>query len=244
MRLIDKRQAGILAERYFDVLIGDLGALFLILVQAPLIAVLIAGVWSNISSDTLTLYFVLSLSAFFLGAVNSAREIVKERALFLRERMFNLQIGAYLVSKYRVQAIFVVIQALMLAGVVRAFVPIQVNVLLVAAVLAMVAFSGTAVGLMISSAVSSADKAVAAVPLVVIPQILFSDFVIGEGKLSNWTGIVQSFMPVRWSYDMLKTFRETHVEWGSVVGATGVLLVMVLGCFFTSWALLASQEYG
>jgi hypothetical protein len=244
MRLIDKRQASILAERYFDVLLGDLGALFLILIQAPLIAVLIAGVWSNVSSDTLTLYFVLSLSAFFLGAVNSAREIVKERALFLRERMYNLQIGAYLVSKYRVQAIFIVIQSLMLAGLVRVFVPTLVNVLLVAVVLILVAFAGTAVGLLISSAVSSADKAVAAVPLVVIPQILFSDFVIGEGKLYNWTGIMQSFMPVRWSYTMLKALRETQIEWGSILGSTLVLVAMVLGCFLTSWVLLASQEYG
>jgi hypothetical protein len=238
------RQTAILAERYLDVMLGDPGALVLVVVQAPLIGALVAGVWSNLTADTLTLYFVLSLSAFFLGAINSAREIVKERQLFLRERMYNLKVGAYLASKYRVQAIFAVLQAVMLAGVVRFFVPIQVNVMLVAAVLALVALTGTAVGLLISSAVSSADKAVAAVPLVVIPQILFSDFVIGEGKLSNWTGWAESLMPVRWSYTLLKSLRATHVEWTTVLGSSVVLAVMIGVCFLLSLVLLASQEYG
>ena len=78
--------------------------LLLLAVQAPLIGGLVAGVWSNVRTDSPTLYFVLVLSAFFLGAVNSAREIVKERALFLREKNYNLSTGAYVVSALRFAA--------------------------------------------------------------------------------------------------------------------------------------------
>jgi len=81
---VDKRQVGILADRYFDVLLGDFFAVLLLLMLGPAIGALIAGVWANLATDSLTLYFVLCLSSFFIGAVCSVREIVKERELFLR----------------------------------------------------------------------------------------------------------------------------------------------------------------
>jgi ABC transport system ATP-binding/permease protein len=239
---IDRRQAGVLADRYLDVLLGDWGALFLMVLQAPMIGALIAGVWANRGSDTLTLYFVLGLSAFFLGAVNSSREIVKERALFLRERMFNLSVGAYLYSKYRVQAIFVVIQCVLLVGTVRWFVPLVVNELAVGLFCALTAFAGTAVGLLISSWVRTTDKAVAAVPLVVIPQILFSDFVLGEKSLKNWTSWAEKLMPVRWAYDALKQLRMANTEWGEVALSAAVVLMMIGACFLLAYVSLLRSE--
>lgn len=239
---IDRRKAGILADRYLDVVLGDLGATILLILQAPLIGALVAGVWSNVASDSLTLYFVLSLSAFFLGAVNSSREIVKERAIFLRERMFDLSSGTYLVSKYRVQAILVIVQCVLLTLVVRWFVPLKVNMMLVGLVLVITSLAGTAVGLLISASVRSADKAVAAVPLVVIPQILFSDFVLGEKKLANWTGALEKLMPVRWSYDVFKELRSPDVELGPILLSTLVLLAMIGGAFFMAQLILARTE--
>ena len=240
---IDRRQVGILSERYLDVLIGDPWGVLLLLVQAPLIAVGVGGVWGNVSQDTLTMYFVLCLSAFFLGAANSAREIVKERALYLRERMYNLSAGAYLLSKFRVQLILIVIQCVLLAGVTRGMLTLRINVFALTAVLLAVALAGTAVGLMVSSWVSSPDQAVAMVPLVVIPQILFSDFVVGEGKLSNWTSAAHKLMPVKWGYEVLRTLRADKLEIGTVLSGTGVLATMVLGCFLVALLRLVRQKY-
>jgi ABC transport system ATP-binding/permease protein len=240
---IDHRQVGILSDRYLDIIIGDIKTTLLLLIQAPLIAVAVAGVWSNVSNDSLSLYFVLCLSAFFLGAVNACREIVKERALFLREKMFNLSVGAYLMSKYRVQAILVIVQCVILAGVVRAFVPLKTNILGVGLVLLAVALTGTAVGLLVSSWVKSADKAVGVVPLIVIPQILFSDFVLGENKLSNWTARAQEIMPVHWGYEMLRSMRQTDVDWGVVASGAGVLTLTLGVCFSLSLMLLFRARY-
>lgn len=240
---IDRRQVGILADRYLDVVLGDLKGTALLLVQAPLIGVAIAGVWSNISRDSEALYFVLALSAFFFGAVNACREIVKERALFLREKMFNLSVGAYLVSKYRVQAMLILLQCAVLVVIVRRFVPMSVDPVSVGLALFMVALTGTAVGLLVSAWVSTPDRAVTVVPLLVIPQILFSDFVLGSGQLSNWTATAEKLMPVHWAYRALTALRDTNTEWFDVLGGAVVLTVMICGAFFAALAMLRASEY-
>ena len=84
-----RRQSHILAARYRDCLLGDMGGFVLILAQAPLIGWLCAVVWGSIESDTPALYFVLCLSAVWFGCINACREIVKERAILERERLFG-----------------------------------------------------------------------------------------------------------------------------------------------------------
>ena len=230
---IDRRQVGILADRYLDVLIGDVKGTSLLLIQAPLIGVAIAGVWSNVSRDSASLYF----------AVNACREIVKERALFLREKMYNLSVGAYLVSKYRVQAVLILIQCALMVIIVARFVPLEVNVVALGMAMFVVALSGTAIGLLVSSWASRADRAVTMVPLFVIPQILFSDFVLGEDKLSNWTATAAQLMPVHWGYEALKTMRETSPDWFTVIAAGVVLSAMVVVAFGAALALLRTADY-
>lgn len=225
---VDRRQAAVLSDRYLDVMLGDPPAMLLLLVQAPLIGGLVAGVWSNARTDSPTLYFVLVLSAFFLGAVNSAREVVKERALFLRERMYNLSTGAYVVSKYRIQAMSMVLQCALLTAIVDRFVPLEVHVVSVGVATLLCALCGVSVGLFISSVVGTADKAVMMVPLVVIPQILFSELVLPGGELHNWTESLQKLMPVHWGFRLLDGLRA------------GDGLLPTLGAVLTLGAMIAA----
>ncbi len=221
---VDWRQASVLSDRYLHVMLADPRSMLLLLVQAPLIGGLVAGVWSNASTDSPTLYFVLVLSSFFLGAVNSAREVVKERALFLRERMYNLNAGAYVVSKYRVQAISMTVQCTLLTIIVDRFIPLEVNALVLGAAVLLTALCGTSVGLTISAVMSSADKAVMMVPLVVIPQILFSELLLPGGRMHNWTDEVQKLMPVHWGFRLLDTARSGEGLW-----TIGLAVLMLLG---------------
>lgn len=214
-----------------DVLLGDPRRILLLVVQAPLIAILIAGVWSNVASDTLTLYFVLVLSAFFIGAANSAREIVVERAIFLRERLFSLSVGAYVWSKYRVQTISMVLQCTLLVGIVDHYIPLKVHILWVYAAALASAVCGVAVGLFVSSLVRTSDKAMMMVPLVVIPQILFSDLVLSGASLDNWTGWPQRIMPTYWAYQFLEQMRDGGEAWlgfGAPLALGAVVVVMFL----------------
>ena len=234
---VDWRQASILSDRYLDVLLGDPGSLLLLLIQAPLIGALVAGVWSNVRTDSLSLYFVLALSAFFLGAVNAAREIVKERALFLRERMYNLSAGAYVVSKLRVQGTSMVLQCTLLTIIVHRYVPLEVSPVVLGLALVASALTGTVVGLFVSAVVRSADKAVMMVPLLVIPQILFSRLMLPGGDLHNWTQAVQKLMPVYWTFELLQSVRSGADAW-TVLGAVLMLVLMAgAGYVGTVWVL-------
>ncbi len=233
-----RQQLGVLCERYLSILFADFPTLFLQLIQGPLIAFLIAGVFSNLNTDSLTLYFVMALSAFFLGAANSAREIVKERKVFLRERIHNLSCSAYVGSKLLVQSLLMVFGAAALTIGVQLKVPLRVHIAVVFLGLLLSAVVGVAVGLVLSSFAKRSDKAVMMVPLVVIPQILFSDFTLGAKDFANWAQYVEPLMPVHWGYEFLQTFRAAELVWSTVFLAPAVLLAMIFCCFIVSVILL------
>ena len=120
---------------------------------------------------------------------------------------------------------------------------LQVNPVGVAAVLALVSLAGTSTGLLISAAVSTTDRAVALVPLVVIPQILFSEVVIGARKLENWTGWAEKAMPVRWGYEMMKDLRARTIEWADVAGEALMILALAALCHVLALILLRRARY-
>ena len=106
----------VLAARYRDCLLGDLGGLFLLLAQAPLIGWLCAVVWGSIERDTPALYFVLCLAAVWFGCINACREIVKERRILERERLFGVRPRDYVLSKVWVLATLGAIQVVLTPG--------------------------------------------------------------------------------------------------------------------------------
>ncbi len=84
MAWLNFRQSGILADRYFDILLGDLRNTVLLLLQSPIIAGLIVLVWRNVEQATDTMYFALALTSIWFGCTNASRAIVKKQAIFLR----------------------------------------------------------------------------------------------------------------------------------------------------------------
>src|ERR1051325_1145491 len=67
--------------------------------------------------NTAAMFFVI-VSAVWFGTSNAAREIVTERAIYLREGMVNLSIVNYVFSKYIILARICVVQCTMLLGIV------------------------------------------------------------------------------------------------------------------------------
>jgi len=53
-----------------------------------------------------------------VGTSNAAREIVTERAIYMRERMVNLRLLNYVLSKYLLLSFFCILQCTMLLGIV------------------------------------------------------------------------------------------------------------------------------
>src|SRR5262249_53636712 len=162
--------------------------------------------------------FLLSIIALWFGCNNAAKEIVKEEAVYARERAINLSIGPYLASKFLVQAILSSAQAGMLLlcvmGGLELFAVVfgheapyagyRLPYAELFGVLALVATTGVALGLVLSAGVSSPDRANTLLPSVLIPQI-----VLGGGIMPIKAGVLYwiaaLLSPVYWGFRAVRT---------------------------------------
>jgi hypothetical protein len=153
---------------------------------------------------------MISLIAVWFGTSVASREIIRERAVYKRERMVNLGLLPYLFSKLFVLGIIVGIQCLLL------FVPLKffdlVGLMPMPGVLGgipqfwvmlLTAGVGIALGLLVSALVKTSEMATSLVPLILIPQILFSGLVGVPQGINKVVGLA---MPATWSFDTMKRY--------------------------------------
>ena len=125
---------------------------------------------------------MLLYTAILLGASNAAREIVKERGIYRRERLANLKLHPYLLSKVTVLLAVCGLQSLLLVGItimglgLPEVLPSFLSFFLIFA-------ASMLMGLTLSATVSNADKAGTAVILILIPQIILSGAVVPLSEL-------------------------------------------------------------
>jgi ABC transport system ATP-binding/permease protein len=207
------RQLSTLARRYLRVIAADrfylgsiialpviLGALVRLLAPAQGLA---GAPGTNAGAQTMLM--VLMIMACLAGVVNAVREIVKERSIYIRERAAGLSAGAYLSSKVLVLGLIAVLQAVVMTaiGVLGHALPPTGSFLthaplaeLILAV-AFLEFASTCLGLLVSTLVSSSDKAMQAIVLVTMVQFVFSGGII---SLAGKPGLEQiaAIAPARW----------------------------------------------
>jgi len=208
------RQFLTLSRRYWEVLFRDKLNLFILFVQSPIIAFLTYLVMGDDQPRDFA-YFVLSLVAVWFGTSVSAREIIRERPVYNRERMVNLGLLPYIMSKLFVLGFIVGLQCLFL------FVPLKF--LDITGIMPMpgefffffqfwamllTAGVGISLGLVISALVKTSELATSLVPLILIPQILFSGLVGVPSGLNKVVGLV---MPATWAFDTMKQFSGLKV---------------------------------
>jgi ABC transport system ATP-binding/permease protein len=217
------RQWITLSRRYWEVLLRDKFTLFILLAQAPIIAFLTFVVMGEDQPRDFV-YFVLSLVAVWFGTSVAAREIIRERPVYNRERMVNLGILPYLASKLFVLGVIVGVQCFLLFAPLKLLdfaglmsmpgtyfgIPQFFAMLLTAAV-------GIALGLLISALVKTSEMATSLVPLILIPQILFSGLVGVPTGVNKVAGLL---MPATWSFDTMKRYStlDTLEEEGAIRG--------------------------
>jgi ABC-type multidrug transport system permease subunit len=240
---IDRYQAGVLTDRYFETVLSDVKNTGLLLLQSPVLAIMAVMAWQNVDRASPSLYFVMVLSIFWIGCMNACREIVKERALFLRERMFNLDVGAYLYSKIRVLALVGTVQVALYGAIVSKWIDVRVPIGWLLIGLFFTMLCGTCLGLLISASVRRSDYAVGLVPLVIVPQIIFSEFTISEDQFQGMSGVLFKAMPSRWSYESLLEFSQTAPD---IFRATAHLLPLLGYCLLflgLAYPILKVQKY-
>ena len=205
--------ARVLTARYMKVFVRDRLNLFILLMQAPVLAVgllllfhrnVLAPPGHGIPLIAPQLIFLLVMTTIWLGAVDSSREIVKERAIFARERAMGVAIGPYLVSKSAVLFALVVLQSgilLAFAAVIRPFhEPLSVYAK-VYGVLALAGFAAVGLGLLLSAIAQTEDQATALTPVAVTAQLFFSGAIVAVKGMTSVMAAVSVTSISRWAFE-------------------------------------------
>jgi energy-coupling factor transporter ATP-binding protein EcfA2 len=174
--------------RYIDVLKGDRRGLFVLAMQAPVMALLMLAVFGEDrlipgpeAAKAGNVLMALVLASIYMGASNSAREIVKERAILRREQSFGVSIAAYLASKAAVLGAITVAQAFVLVYVGTARQGGPTDAVLLSSprfemfvAVSICGVSAMMLGLLISASVSTIDKATTILPVMLFAQFLLA----------------------------------------------------------------------
>jgi len=200
------KQLAVLCGRYAKLVFNDRQRLILLLIQAPLLALLISFVADDTAfvqfEMTQNLLFALSCCAFWVGMLNSIQEICKERNIMKREYMTGLSLTSYITSKVLVLGFLCLVQSALISGVFTALVVVPNEGFVLTAFLKMLittflaAISATGMGLFVSSLFSNPDRAMTVAPILLMPQILFSGIIFtldGAAKYLSWLTVC------RWS---------------------------------------------
>jgi ABC-type multidrug transport system ATPase subunit len=148
--------------------------------------------------------FFLTVGAIWFGTSNAAREIVSEIAIYRRERMVNLSIANYVLSKFVVLSALCVVQCTVLLGIVYpalhlgndqlgAFLPLL-------GTMVVTAMCAVALGLLLSTVVATSEAAMALTPIALIPQVVLGGLLVPMTN-RQWLRYVMAAMPSRWSFE-------------------------------------------
>jgi len=205
------KQFLILSARNVKILTRDRAGLILMLATAPLVSLLdvilaillgrnpFAFSNGNMPNVMITL-FLLTIYGVMVGGISQMREIVKEQDIYKRERLVNLQILPYVLSKVWVAALLALYQAVaytvvhylafQMPGGVSGF--IQVYITMTLATLA-----GMMLGLFASALAPTASSAPLLVIMLMLPQIVLG------GALIPIPGFVSAATSTRWAFQAL-----------------------------------------
>jgi ABC-type multidrug transport system ATPase subunit len=229
------RQFKTLAKRYFSIITHDTMNVAILLGQAPIIAALLILVFMNYR-NVWSLLFCFSLSAVWFGCINSVREITKEKHIYSRERIVCLKIAPYVFSKLAILLGLCLLQCVVLVTAVSSFVRIEGSLPLMFIVVLLSSICGLTLGLFISSLAGTSDKAVGVLPIILIPQILFSGTVVEIDNMIPLSQGLSNMMVLRWSYGLLKKISmwKSDQIWdvGYIILASFIPLFIILTLYF------------
>ncbi len=171
----------------------------------------------NSGANAQKILFIMAFAAVMFGCNNGAREIVKEEPVYRRERTVNLGIMPYMFSKIVVLGILCLLQSAVLGIVVALRAPFDHSTFLPPLVemyfsLALTSLAGLMLGLAVSALVPNNDRATSFIPIILIPQVIFSGIIFQLN--SPVLQILGALFAARWSMAAL----------GSSVGLHGDLL--------------------
>ncbi|WP_250401823.1 ABC transporter ATP-binding protein/permease [Streptomyces cellostaticus] len=198
-----------LVRRYTAVLAAD-RTFLAVMIALPFVmgAMARALAGSRLTRDTaMNALLILCVGAVLTGAANAVRELVKERAVYRRERAVGLPRSAYLMSKVVVLGTVTVVQAVVLTQVALLGVDLNApggrGVLLpplaeITLAVALLAFTAMMLGLLVSALVRKEEVTMPLLVLLAIVQVVFCGALL---PLHGVPGLEQLswLVPARWA---------------------------------------------
>ena len=174
----------------------SVGTLTLTLVVPPLLAGIVGWALYYTDNETgrydfarafhiPTYIFIALLVAMFLALMNSVDDIIRDRVILNRERNLNIFSVSYILSKAFSLSLFSAIQCAIFVLVGNTILQVRGMFLPYWGIMFVTAFSGIALGLLISSIATSSRMAANCVPLVLIPQLIFGGALIKYEEMNR-----------------------------------------------------------
>jgi ABC-type multidrug transport system ATPase subunit/pSer/pThr/pTyr-binding forkhead associated (FHA) protein len=200
----------VLTRRYLRLLFRDRRNLLILLGQVPILGLALVGMFeANVfaadgePNQAAQLIFLLITTAIWLGSIDAAREVIKERNVLVREAAVGVRLSAYLLSKVLVLFALAAFQTALLSAIVLVFRPLHEPVEAyqqVLVTLVLTSFVAVAMGLLISTLVKSEDQATSFIPLALIPQLLFAGAIVPIARLSEPIASISELAFAQWSF--------------------------------------------
>lgn len=188
------------------------------LLEAPVLALILAFFVKFFAGESYSFeknsnipqyLFISVIIALFIGLTVAAEEIIKDRKIKKRETFLNLSRGSYLFSKISILFGISAIQALLFVLVGNSILEIKGLWLPYWFTFFTVACFANLAGLNISAGFNSAKVIYILIPLIIIPQLLFSGAIVKFDKLHPVFGkesgvpCIGNLMASRWGYEAL-----------------------------------------
>jgi ABC-type multidrug transport system ATPase subunit/ABC-type multidrug transport system permease subunit len=209
------RQWWLLTRRNVDVLVRNRLTLAVLLGSPVLVTVMMATLFRRGAFDPggatdvgpAQIVFWIAFDGFFFGLTYGLLQIVGEMAVFRRERLAGLSVGAYVASK--ITALLPVLAGVsaVLLGVLRMLGRLPAAGWDVYAFLFVTivieATSALALGLLASAAVSNAAQAALALPMLCFPQVLFGGAIVPVDQMATPGRLMSLVLSNRHAFDAL-----------------------------------------
>jgi hypothetical protein len=166
------------------------------------------------ASQVMRMLFLATLIPFLIGALSSVREIVKEKAIYRRERTVNLRIVPYLLSKVGVGLLFALYTAGALLLVKLLAVdfshmgPEQLGLYYLFVLVAVM--SGVMWGLLLSAVAPREEQAILIAIVLVVIQLVFSGGLLPLDQLGTAGEVVGNATSSKWTYEALVDVTEVQ----------------------------------
>lgn len=217
-----------LTKRYQKIKFTDKSNMVMLLAQPLIIAALVCIIFDELQLGVL---FLMSISAIWFGVSNSAKEIVGELPIYRRERMFNIKLNPYILSKWVVLSGISFIQTILFVGILfikfkifphDAFEGIYLKSFpFLVLYMFFMAVSASLIGLLLSASFSNTERVMTVVPIALMPQIMLA------GVITRIDSLLIEFLSFftlgRWGTDGLGKIQDMAYNADDVETAKSLL---------------------